>query len=192
VTLVDLVHHPATTADDVVSLVAAVRELGVPIRDVRAVLAARRSIRGRALLEDLLAPSSVGIESPLEHRYVRDVELAHGLTRAQLQHRQRVDDVSIRADVRYVRFRVRVELDGEVGHPGGTTDADVWRDNAVLVHSGEVTLRFRWRHVAVAPCRVAAQVAAALAARGWRGTPRRCGPGCTLEVELNAQSDVPY
>ena len=70
----------------------------------------------------------------------------------------------------------------------GRDDDDVWRDNAVRVTHGDVTLRYRWRHVAGAPCATAAQVAAALRARGWQGSPARCAPrmpgGCAEFVAL--------
>lgn len=139
-------------------------------------------LRGRGLLVEMLGAVAEGIESPLEHRYRRDVERAHGLPRATAQKREQVGDRWIRADRVHEPFRVRVELDGQLAHPYGTTDDDVWRDNAVLLATGDVTLRYRWRHVAVTPCATAAQVAAALCSRGWLGTTHPCGAGCTLSV----------
>lgn len=75
---------------------------------------------------------------------------------------------------------MRVELDGRLAHPFGRTDADVWRDNAVVLAHAELTLRYRWAHVAVAPCRTARQVAGALRAGGWRSRPARCSPACPV------------
>ncbi len=75
---------------------------------------------------------------------------------------------------------MRCELDGELAHPGGRTDSDTWRDNAVLIERGDITLRYRWGHVALTPCATAAQVAAALRLRGWRGAPRACKPDCPV------------
>ncbi len=137
-------------------------------------------LRHRRLLLAMLGEVAEGIESPLELRYCRDVERAHGLPRATAQKRQRVGGRWIRADRVYDEQHVRIELDGQLAHPFGTTDDDVWRDNAVLLATGDITLRYRWRHVAVTPCDSAVQVVAALRARGWRGTPHPCGPGCPL------------
>lgn len=73
---------------------------------------------------------------------------------------------------------MRVELDGQLGHPGGATDADVWRDNVVRVHTGDITLRYRWVHITATSCETASQVAQALRAGGWRGSVKACGPQC--------------
>ncbi|QHT57533.1 hypothetical protein GXP71_16625 [Cellulomonas sp. H30R-01] len=143
----------------------------------------RRALRHRALLVGMLGTDGLldqGVESPLEHRYLRDVERAHGLPSATAQRRDRVGGRWIRADRVHVALGVRVELDGQLAHPHGRTDDDVWRDNAVAVERSELTLRYRWRHVVAQPCRTAAQVAAALTARGWQGHPRRCGRDCTV------------
>ena len=45
---------------------------------------------------------------------------------------------------------------------------------------GIVTLRYSWADVTQRPCQVAAQVAEVLQGRGWRGTPRPCGPTCVI------------
>lgn len=138
------------------------------------------SFHGRALLLELLGEAEPGIESPLEHRYARDVERRHGLPRARAQVRDRVGGRWIRADRVYEGLGVRVELDGRLAHPTGRTDDDTWRDNSVVIERSEVTLRYRWRHVAVEPCATAGQVASALRARGWTGGATRCSPTCAL------------
>lgn len=174
----------ARSDDEVVGLVCdAVRAGAQPevlVRHARQ----RARLRNRHLLEDVVGTVTDGVESPLEHRYRRDVERAHGLPRAVAQKRERIAGRWIRADRVYVAHGVRTELDGRLAHPSGATDDDVWRDNAVLLVTGDVTLRFRWRHVAATPCETAAQVSAALVARGWRGRPRPCGPGCAVTRAL--------
>jgi len=80
----------------------------------------------------------------------------------------------------YRGLGVRIELDGALAHPDGRTDGDTWRDNAVLIARGEITLRYRWRHVAVTPCVTAVQVSGALRLGGWTGRPHPCGPECAL------------
>ncbi|OJV80926.1 MAG: hypothetical protein BGO37_15505 [Cellulomonas sp. 73-92] len=169
----------AATEDELVGLVCdAVRGGARP--DVLALRMERRPwLRHRALLAAVVGAVAEGIESPLEHRYRRDVEGAHGLPRAVAQRREQVDGRWIRADRVYDGFGVRVELDGQLAHPFGATDNDVWRDNGALLTSGDITLRYRWRHVAVTPCEVARQVTVALRAGGWRGTPRPCGARCS-------------
>ncbi|MDQ2624946.1 MAG: hypothetical protein M3Y20_07285, partial [Actinomycetota bacterium] len=147
---------------------------------MREIIAERARIRQRRLVTDLLAEADAGIESPLEHRYHHDVERAHGLPRSQLQVRTLLDGAWTRADRRYTEFALRVELDGELAHPGGRTDRDVWRDNAAAAELGDLTLRYRWIHVVSMSCETAAQVALALQRNGWTGSPRPCSPTCRL------------
>jgi hypothetical protein len=181
-TVLDVASLPGTTADEVVSLVCAAARLNVDTVGLAHAARARGRLRHRALLDDLLAVVDGGIESPLEYRYHR-VERAHGLPSAALQVREVVDGLWLRADSRYAEMGVRVELDGRLAHPYGRTDADVWRDNAVLVATREITLRYRWRHVALTPCLVARQVAGALRSRGWQGRARPCGPRCVAPAD---------
>ncbi len=177
-TTVDLVAQ-ARTVDDAVSWICAAVRTGVPPAAIAAAARRRSRVPRRALLDELIADVADGVESPLERRYHHDVERRHALPRAVLQVRRRVDGRWTRADRRYERFAVSIELDGWLGHPGGRTDADAWRDNAVLLERGDLTLRYRWRHVLVTPCACARQVASALRRGGWRGSPQPCGPTCT-------------
>ncbi len=180
---------PEETALDLVTL--AKREddvVGILTRAARTVepgimrdaVAGRARLRHRALVLDILAEVAEGVESPLERHYHRDVERDHGLPTSELQVRERLSRVWIRADCRYRRYRVRVELDGRLAHPGGRTDRDTWRDNAAVLATDEVTLRYRWSHVVGSPCATAAQVVSALRKGGWTGRPRPCGPGCPV------------
>lgn len=170
----------AVTDDELVGLVCdAVRGGARPDVLLRRAEQHRR-LRHRGLLHDVLGAVDEGVESPLEFRYRRDVERAHGLPRATAQKRERVGGRWIRADRVYERFGVRIELDGQLAHPFGATDDDVWRDNAVLLASGDVTLRYRWHHVAVTPCDATVQVAQALRAHGLLDPPHACGPSCPV------------
>lgn len=182
-TVTDLV-AAARTEDDAVGIVCAAVRAGTHPDEVLDALDARGRVQRRALLLDLVRAVDDGIESPLELRYHRDVEVRHGLPRAVRQGWERLDGRWIRSDVRYERHGVRVELDGRLAHPGGRTDADTWRDNAVIIATDELTLRYRWLHVVGSPCRTAAQVVAALHSRGWCGTGRPCGPGCALRMAI--------
>lgn len=176
-TVLDLV-ATARSDDDAVGIVcAAVRARTWPeqILDAAAV---RPHLARRGLLLDLLAAVADGAESPLELRYHRDVERRHRLPRSRRQGWERLDGRWVRSDVRYDGLGVRAELDGRLAHPGGRTDADTWRDNAVIIARGELTLRYRWSHVAGDPCATARQLGEALRSRGWTGTPHPCGPAC--------------
>lgn len=148
--------------------------------EIGTALEGRPGYRRAGLVLELLGHVRDGVESTLEHRYRRDVERAHRLPPAVRQRWTGLDGGWVRADCVYEGFGVRVELDGQLAHPGRATDADVWRDNSVVLQLGEITLRYRWRHVAVHPCETARQVANALRARGWRDRPIRCGATCQL------------
>lgn len=175
-TVLDLLRDTRSD-DDAVALICAAVRAGSRPAEILDTLARRERVRRRSLLVEILGAVTEGIESPLELRYHR-VERWHGLPTARLQVRHVLDGHWVRADCVYEGLGVRVELDGEVAHPGGRTDADVWRDNAVIIEFDELTLRYRWYHVRITPCATAAQVSAALRSRGWTGALRPCGPGC--------------
>ena len=140
-----------------------------PVR-LRRVLEERSRHSRRALLLELLGDVGQGAESPLELRYLRDVERAHQLPRGKRQHhgRQRY-----RRDVVYTAYGLVVELDGRLGHEGLGRFRDMRRDNAAAV-SGETTLRYGSADIGGEPCLVARQVAEVLVLHGWRGELAPC------------------
>jgi hypothetical protein len=144
---------------------------------LRRVLDGRRRSRHRRLLEELLVDVALGAESPLEVRYLRDVERAHGLPPGDRQNRSHLP---FRRDVVYPGGLV-VELDGRLGHEGGGHFRDMRRDNRTAL-AGELTLRYGTADVAGRPCAVASQVASALRLRGWPGWPTPC-PRCRQGVD---------
>lgn len=178
-TAVDLV-STADNDDDAIGWLCDAVRAGCSALAIREALARRTPPRNVALLRELLADVGHGIESPLERRYHRDVERRHGLPAARLQVRQVVDGQWIRADGIYEGLGVRIELDGGLAHPRGRTDRDTWRDNAVLLDSRELTLRYRWRHVAVTPCAVGAQVTRALRTHDRTVPAHPCSPTCPV------------
>ncbi len=128
---------------------------------LRRALAARPRAPHRRLLESLLADVAVGAESPIELRYLHDVERAHGLpdgTRQAPTGRRRGW-----RDVLYLPFGVVVELDGRLGHEGLGRFRDMERDNLALL-DGLATLRFGHADLVGRPCQVARQVGEAAAA----------------------------
>lgn len=140
---------------------------------LRAALDRRRRVRHRELLADLLVDVALGVESPLELRYLRDVERAHRLPPGERQDRSALP---FRRDVVYRGFGLVVELDGRLGHEGAGRFRDMSRDNRTVL-GGELTLRYGTVDVAAHPCAVARQVEAALRLRGWSGCLLRC-PRC--------------
>lgn len=178
-TVLDLV-HAARTERPVIDIVlrACQQRLTTP-RRLAAAAAARRRLRWRALLRDLLVDVRDGVTTPLERRYVRDVERVHGLPNGV---RNRGEGPSGRwryRDVRYRRWRLVVELDGRAAHPEEERERDDLRDNEVALR-GERTLRYSWRSTTGMPCEVAAQAVRLLRAGGWSGTPVACRPGCPV------------
>jgi len=178
-TALDLLAHAAGT-DAAVSVLTESVRAGAGPQELLEIARGRGRLRYRGLLDEIFGGRDGAVESALEYRYRRDVERKHGLPRAQFQVRQVIDGRLIRADGIDVGFATRVELDGQLAHPGGRTAQDTWRDNAVLLKDDERTMRYRWVHVAVTPCDTAGQVLSSLRKGGYRGTARRCGPGCTL------------
>jgi hypothetical protein len=140
-----------------------------PVR-LQRVLETRSRHGRRALMNELLADVAQGADSPLELRYLRDVERPHGLPQGDRQNRSRFRH---RRDVVYLSYRLVVELDGRLGHEGVGRFRDMERDNHATL-DGAATLRYGFADVAGSSCLVAQQVAEVLLTRGWPGPFRRC------------------
>jgi very-short-patch-repair endonuclease len=159
-----------TSAEDVVHLLtrAVQRHRTSPQLLLRRLRQRSRS-GNRELITAVLAEVAVGAQSPLELRYLRDVEKAHGLPRGR---RQAPRGPYLR-DVLYEEYALLAELDGRPGHEGTGRFRDMTRDNFALL-AGEATLRLGWPDVAGDPCGVARLVARVLQQRGWTGEIVRC------------------
>ena len=112
-TVLDLVDRPTTTDAQIIDLVlrACQRRITTPAH-LAVALDARKKIRRRALVSDLIAEAATGVASTLERGYHRDVEVAHGLPTG---HRNRTEGRPGRRryrDIRYLEFQLVVELDG--------------------------------------------------------------------------------
>ena len=84
---------------------------------VRVALEHRSRHPHRLLIAEVLTDVEQGAQSPLERRYLRDVERAHGLPRGI---RNAAESSALRTryrDVRYLRWSTVVELDGRVALP---------------------------------------------------------------------------
>jgi hypothetical protein len=180
-TVLDLV-AAAGTFDEAYSWIsrALSRELSTA-EMLRDALGARKRVRWRAWLTEALADGEEGVNSPLERRYARDVERAHGLPKARRQARRAIEGKVHYKDSWYPGYRVCVELDGAAYHPPEQTRMDKRRDNVNLAADDARTYRFDFADVTERACRSAAMVAASLRRNGWRGRPHPCRkPGCVV------------
>jgi hypothetical protein len=177
-TVLDLI-AAARTFDDAYGWISAAvgRRLTTPELLEKA-LATRSRMRWRGWVTAALQDAADGVHSPLERRYVRGVERAHGLPPARRQARRRHGSGNRYLDNLYEPFGLCVELDGNAAHPAEGRWRDIRRDNANLAQ-GARTLRYGWPDVTEYRCRTAAEIAEVLRIQGWTGTLRRCGPGCT-------------
>jgi hypothetical protein len=153
----------------------------VTVDMLRAAVAGRPRVRWREWLNDSFEESSEGVYSPLERRYVRDVEGAHGLPKSQHQARRQLNGKTHYKDSWYPEYRVAVEIDGPVYHQHERVQLDRDRDNANLAADDVKTFRFGPVAVTERVCETAAMVAVTLQRNGWRGSPRPCRrSGCTV------------
>jgi hypothetical protein len=145
---------------------------------LRHAMQARKRVRWRSQLAELLSPDSAGIHSVLEYRYVRDVERPHRFPAGRRQAASRRSGRAEYRDTFYEQYQTVVELDGRIAHPGDSRWSDIHRDNAAAT-AGLSTLRYGWRDVTLTPCEVAAEIADALTRRGYGGA-RPCSPTCPV------------
>jgi very-short-patch-repair endonuclease len=178
-TVLDLVEL-ARTAEDAVAwpIKACQRRLTTPDR-IMVALEDRHRVRWRVDVRDAIAITRVGVHSPLELRYFRDVERGHGLLRGDRQVLVTRGAARQYLDVRYSDYGVVVELDGILGHSPESGKQDARRDNANTL-DGYQTLRYSWVSVAYHACQTAQQVFELLRRNGYRGTLRRCGKNCRI------------
>lgn len=131
-TVVDLAAE--LEADAIATLLAeALRQRGVRPQVVLAILRDTPRHPRRALLVEILADVSAGAESPLEVRYVRDVEKAHRLPTAVRQ----AQFGRTRGDALYEEYGVLVKLDASAYHRGLAASIDMERDNTNLLRGGD-------------------------------------------------------
>jgi hypothetical protein len=130
---------------------------------------------------DSLADAAGGVQSPLELRYSRDVERAHGLPKAQRQARREISGKAHYKDNWYPEFGLCVEIDGPSYHQNEQVSRDKRRDNLNLAADDIQTFRFGPVEVTELACESAAMVAATLRRKGWQGQPRPCRrPACVF------------
>jgi hypothetical protein len=135
------------------------------------------SLSKRRLIAEILTDVAEGAMSPLERRYLRDVERAHALPRGRRQRPDRVAGSLVVRDVEYPSQATEVELDGRLGHDAAHDRWDDLDRDLGSVADGKLTVRLGWRQV-LQPCRTAVAVGRILMMRGWSGPVGRCRAGC--------------
>ncbi|EGD54421.1 hypothetical protein [Gordonia neofelifaecis] len=146
-----------------------------------AALAERDRTGRRKFIETVLIDVRDGACSVLEHRYLIDVERAHGLPRAVRQSPTMVGRRGYR-DVEYREWGLIVELDGRLHHDSASArDADLERDLDAAVFADKRSLRLGLGQVVDKSCRTAFKVGRVLSGLGWPGSVKSCGPQCAME-----------
>ena len=111
-TVLDLVAAAATFERAYSWIARAVAKDLVTVAVLRATLADRSRMRWRSWVTDALEDSREGVASPLERRYIKDVERAHGLPKAERQARRTIGGRTHYKDNWYAEYLVAVEIDG--------------------------------------------------------------------------------
>jgi very-short-patch-repair endonuclease len=183
-TVLDLTQSAVTFDDAFGWLCRAVGRRLTTSERLREAMESRPRVRWRHDLAVGLGDVGAGVHSPLERRYVTNVERAHGLPSARRQalvvtggHRRYVDNL-------YEDALLAVELDGLAAHPPEQHWADSHRDNE-LAGAGILTLHYSWHDVNDGSCGTAVEVASVLTMRGSVVRLRSCGPGCSARSRPN-------
>jgi hypothetical protein len=152
-------HGDATSVDVALDAVLrAIQRRVTTAQRLRRAMLDRSRHRFRTLLLDVLADAEVGVRSPLERHYLREVERPHRLPRGRRNRPELGQNGRSRyRDVRYQKWSTLVELDGREAHPVEEAFRDHRRDNASVV-VGDVALRHGWRDIVGNPCGVTADV----------------------------------
>jgi hypothetical protein len=153
----------ADNLDDVVGWVSrGIAQNMVVAAQLLAAVRARRRFRWRDRIDDVIEQVTGGPHFPLEFRYDRDVERAHGLPAATRQAKfVKADGSKGFRDRYYEKYGLIVELDGKEFHSEEIRARDRARDNEAAATTG-ATLRYGWPDVSRMACETAAQVHHAL------------------------------
>jgi Transcriptional regulator, AbiEi antitoxin len=168
-TLLDLCAAATDDAAVIGFITLSVPRLTSP-RRLRRALERRSRIAHRALISDIVAETAVGVESPLEYRWIKHVERPHRLPAPTRPYRTPSGAV---ADGAYEEFRVLLELDGRRYHDGERRFRD-WRRDNLSSEDDWLTLRYGWHDAVVQACETAGNVYRVLRRRGYTGQFGRC------------------
>jgi hypothetical protein len=177
-TVLDLATDSPTARQAMRTLTELVTIRRVAVSQVRIRLEERTPRRYRKELEEALIRVETGVQSVLEEAYAVEVEIAHGLPRAQRQAPVHVDGQTLYEDAVYdnVGVPLTVRLDGSTHLSAEVAMRDRRRGNTAAL-AGRTCLVFGWRELSGNPCQASAEVAAVLHRYGWHGPTHRC-PAC--------------
>jgi hypothetical protein len=130
----------------------------------------RSRIAHRRLIADIVAETAIGVQSPLEFRWMKQIERPHRLPIPTRPYRLPSGAV---ADGAYEEFRVLLELDGRRYHDGERRFRD-WRRDNLSSEDGWLTLRYGWHDTVVESCATAGNLVRVLRRRGYDGELARC------------------
>jgi hypothetical protein len=176
-TVLDLIEVAATFDDAYMWICRAIGRRRTTAQRIGLAMAVRKKMRWRREIAAALNDAGDGALSVLEYRYVHRVERPHGLPVACRQARIRDETGNRYLDNLYKEYSVCAEIDGTAAHPADEQWRDKRRDNANTV-GGILTLRFGLLDLGDRRCETARAVAMLLRRRGWKGSPRACGPRC--------------
>jgi len=176
-TVLDLIQIAATFDDAYAWICRAIGRRRTTADRIRGAMDVRKKMRWRREIAVALGDAEGGALSVLEYRYVHRVERPHGLPKASRQAPVTAGQRTRYLDNHYDGYCMCVELDGQQAHPDHQRWDDQRRINAITAQ-GVTTLRYGWIDVDRRPCQTAAQIGAALRARGWPGPLLPCAPEC--------------
>jgi hypothetical protein len=133
------------------AVITTLRDRRVTYRQLRAELAGRPTLAGRATLGELIGLVEGGCQSELEIWGVRHILTTSGMPPFVQQHRVRTPSGTFRLDAALLDLKIAVELDGAAFH--GSREArerDIRRDTA-LAAQGWVVLRFSYHRLTTDP-----------------------------------------
>lgn len=177
-TVLDLSVAQESARGAMITLVSSMSAGAVSVDVMQKKVQLRRPRRYLKALTQTLELLRDGVHSALEHRYVLDVEKAHGLPASRRQAPVDVDGRTLFEDVLYEKWGLIVRLDGQRFHSAKQRRfRDRRRDNAAELND-KPRLNYGWDDVAKDPCGVYREVRAVLVREGWSDASygcERCG-----------------
>ncbi len=173
-TVLDLVVAESTSRQATITLVSAMSSGSVNVAAMTRKVEARRPMRYLKPILHTLTLMRGGVHSALEHRYVLDVEQAHGLPAAKRQVPVFVDGRQLFEDLRYDTADLIVRLDGQAFHSAKQRRfRDRRRDNAAEL-SNLPRLMYGWHEVTEDACGVYREVREVMVREGWIDSSYPC------------------
>lgn len=156
--LVDTWGHAHSSAGDVRAVelargavIGTLRDRQTSVRELRKAFESRRTLPGRAGLEELVNLVEQGCQSELEIWGVREVLIGPGMPVFVQQHRVRLATGPVRLDAAVPDLLLAVEMDGAAFHGSAADRERDTRRDVALAALGWVVLRFSYRRLTREP-----------------------------------------